>query len=398
MREHRGARSVLVADGGVMGDDGADPLVAVACELHALPPGRFIAERAGRAKEAAAGGDKGLAARIRKLVKPSAAAWAVNALDSERPELVERAIDLGERLRAAAGKRDGAAVRELGHERQKLLAELAAAAREVAESFEVGVSPAAAVEVQQTFQAAMTDADAADAVRTGLLVRPLSSDGLGPVDLEGALAVEGVVTPRRPPAAPAPEAETDRPAGDVAPGGAGDEAGGGGRRRGASADGDSTTHGRASSRGTAAGRVSASGDRTGRAAQGGRAGGGGRGNDDEASAAKTATQRAAERAEARERARAEAAAERQREFDEASAEADEAEARLASVDLDIRDNEELRERLTDEIRDLKEQLAAAQDDFADTGRAATRLRTERAAAERAASAARREADRLKRRV
>ncbi|GAA2225252.1 hypothetical protein N1031_04720 [Herbiconiux moechotypicola] len=167
----------------------ADPLATVARELHASAPAAFVAARTARAKQAQAEGERDLAARIRALTKPSSAAWAVNALDSEQPELVERVVELGSALRAASTERDAARLRELAQARQALLAELAREARAVAEAFEVPLSDAAVGELQQSFQAAMVDPRAANAVRSGMLVRAIASDGLGPVDLEGAVAV-----------------------------------------------------------------------------------------------------------------------------------------------------------------------------------------------------------------
>jgi hypothetical protein len=52
-------------------------------------------------------------------------------------------------------------------------------------------------QVEQTLRAALADADAAAAVRAGVLVKPLASGGFGPVDLAGAVALVPAGSPPR---------------------------------------------------------------------------------------------------------------------------------------------------------------------------------------------------------
>jgi hypothetical protein len=166
-----------------------ESLAAIARELYALTPGEFIAARNARAKGVADDGDRALATRIRSLAKPSVAAWAVNALVRHRFDEVDALLDLGERMRAAQDALDRDAIRELGRERQRMLAAIGRSARELGDELDTVVSESAAVEVQQTLQAAMGDDAAAGAVRDGTLVRTFSGSGLDPVDLGAALAV-----------------------------------------------------------------------------------------------------------------------------------------------------------------------------------------------------------------
>ena len=53
-------------------------------------------------KELKADGRKDDAAAVAKLRRPSVAAWALNQVAREQPDLVEAAIDAGEQLRAAS--------------------------------------------------------------------------------------------------------------------------------------------------------------------------------------------------------------------------------------------------------------------------------------------------------
>ncbi len=167
-------------------------LVTVAEELYALAPGNFIAARNQRAKEAKAAGDPDLAKEIGRLAKPSAAAWAVNLLASQRAEILRQVVDLGEALRTAQDDLDRDTLKELSRQRQDLIRSVAATAGALAEENGQRLPAAATVDVEHTLQAAMADPDAAAAVLTGRLVRTLSSTGVEPVDLSDAVAGPGI--------------------------------------------------------------------------------------------------------------------------------------------------------------------------------------------------------------
>ncbi|MHA7263565.1 hypothetical protein ACX80W_10230 [Arthrobacter sp. TMN-37] len=163
-------------------------LGATAAELYALPLDEFTRARDGRAKEAAAAGDKNLGGAIRKLKKASTAAWLVNLLvDRQRPE-VEQVLALGVSLREAQETTDRARLHALGQQRQRLLAAVARQSLDLAADLGHPVGASALPEVEQTLRAAMTDPAAAAAVLTGRLVRPLEVAGWEPVDLAGAVA------------------------------------------------------------------------------------------------------------------------------------------------------------------------------------------------------------------
>jgi DNA repair exonuclease SbcCD ATPase subunit len=162
--------------------------------LYALPPAQFTGARNRAAKELAKGASKNPAARpdaaaLKRLPKASATAWAASAVAREAPELFDRLLELGQRLRDAQAALDSAALRTLAAERQRLVAEATERARELSTQAGVAISSSSLVEVSQTLQAAVTDADAAAAVRGGLLVRGLTVSGWEPVSLEGAVAL-----------------------------------------------------------------------------------------------------------------------------------------------------------------------------------------------------------------
>lgn len=309
----------------------------VARALYGATPAEFLEARGAEARAALDNGDRVLAQRIRDLRKPTVAAWAVNALVRERPHEVDALLHLGERMRAASAALDRDALQSLGRERQRLLAGLARSAHEVGDEAGVAVSEAAAIAVQTTFQAAVSDPSAAAAVRSGLLVRTLSADGVAPAELAGSMAI--AVAAVRPSAAAA-----------------GDEAG---------AEG----HAEAGSTGATRAKTPATATAT----------------------ATSARARAADRERERVRAREVAL----READQAQQQADDAVAALAELESRIRHNHAEHERLTDELRRLRRELDALQDAATETKTAGAALRRDRQAAVRASEAARRAATRAR---
>ncbi|WP_148040108.1 hypothetical protein [Cryobacterium tepidiphilum] len=172
-----------------MTTDVAAQLADAAAALYALTPGDFTAARNQRSRDARAAGDKDLAAALTALKKPSASAWLVNMLVRHRADEIGQVLDLGASLREAQQDLDADELRELGRQRQKLVAALTREGRRLASDLGERLSDSAADEVGQTLQAAMVDPWAAAAVRTGALVRPLSATGVEPADLTGAVAV-----------------------------------------------------------------------------------------------------------------------------------------------------------------------------------------------------------------
>lgn len=163
-------------------------LADAAQPLYALPLDEFTAARNEQAK---ASEDKQLAKQLRALPKPSVSAWAVNMLVREHTDQLDEALSLGELLREAQQNLDRDQLVALSEQRRQLVAALARRAREVAIGLGHELSDSVTREVEQTLQAAMTDADAADAVRSGRLLRPLATIGLEPVDLADAVAAPG---------------------------------------------------------------------------------------------------------------------------------------------------------------------------------------------------------------
>ena len=152
-------------------------LEGVTDELYGAPPEQFTARRDELARQAGAEGDKALAAAVRALRRPTAAAWVVNHLVREDSDAVEALVGLGERMREAQSTLSGAQMRALSRERQSMLRELVRHATALSGG---SVSALVTVEVEQTLRAVLADEDASAAVRSGCLTHGLAYSGLGP--------------------------------------------------------------------------------------------------------------------------------------------------------------------------------------------------------------------------
>jgi hypothetical protein len=166
---------------------GAAELLAIADELYGLAQDEFTPARDAKVKELKA--DKELAAAVKKLKKPSVAAWVVNLFVRRESEQVEQVIAVGIALREAQEGMDGAELRALTKQRRQLTSAVTQQARTVAKDEGVKVTQAVSDQVEATLTAAMLDPECAKAVRSGLLTAALSSTGVDAVDVAGAVAV-----------------------------------------------------------------------------------------------------------------------------------------------------------------------------------------------------------------
>lgn len=159
----------------------------LADELYGLVPGEFTPRRDALVREHK--GDREAAAALKALRKPSLAAWVVNLLVRRDPDQVDQLLEVGAALREAQASLDAAQLREFTKQRRQLTAAVTTAARRLAREEGHRVSESVAQQVEGTLTAAMIDADAARAVRSGLLVQPMSATGVDRVDVAAALAL-----------------------------------------------------------------------------------------------------------------------------------------------------------------------------------------------------------------
>jgi hypothetical protein len=181
-----------------------DELTAIADALYAAPADDFTDARNRAAKDC---GDKELAAQIKKLKKPSVAAWAVNLLVRRESEQIDTVLGLASQLRAAAEALDGEELRALTRQRRQLTTALASSARSLARDAEVRLTGAVVDQVEGILTAAMLDEVAAQAVRTGRVVTAFTSTGVSELDVASVVAVPESLDVRATPVADDEEAE-----------------------------------------------------------------------------------------------------------------------------------------------------------------------------------------------
>jgi hypothetical protein len=165
-------------------------------ELYGLDASEFVAARAARQA-----GDRALADQVKALKRPSAAAWVVNFLVRQCPGEIERLVRFGESFREAQANLAGDELRRLGRQRHQVLGALGQEARRLAEERGQPVSQAIQRDVESTLDAAVTDRGAADAVRSGRMLRSLRHAGMGALDLSGAMAAPEIAVRAAPAAA-----------------------------------------------------------------------------------------------------------------------------------------------------------------------------------------------------
>jgi len=163
-----------------------DELTAIADALYAGSPEDFTDARNRAAKDV---GDKDLAAQIKKLKKPSVAAWAVNLLVRRESEQIDSVLGLAGQLRAAAEALDGDELRALTRQRRQLTTALASSARSLARDAGVRLTGPVVDQVEGMLTAAMLDEVAAQVVRTGRVVTAFTSTGVSDLDVAGVVAV-----------------------------------------------------------------------------------------------------------------------------------------------------------------------------------------------------------------
>ncbi|MEW2303160.1 hypothetical protein AB0958_24850 [Streptomyces sp. NPDC006655] len=169
-------------------------LDAVVDELYRLAPGDFTAVRDERARAARADGDRQLAERIRRLRRPTLAAWASNLLVREQPEEAERLLRLGAALRQAHRDLDGEQLRELSARQHQLTFALSGQAARLAAEAGQRISDEIRQEVQDTLHAVLADPETAAQWAEGQLTKPLRLPAGFPTPVPGP---EQTSAPRR---------------------------------------------------------------------------------------------------------------------------------------------------------------------------------------------------------
>jgi hypothetical protein len=171
--------------------------------LYAAPPGEFVERRDELARSLRQEGDRQAADAVKKLRKPSVAAWTVNQLARGEKMRLRGLFTAGERLRAAhehvlAGGPPDELERARDDERTAI-GELAGAARPLLE--EAGHPPTEAVldRVRETLHAAVVDEELGRRIRAGRLEKEAQATGFGFTSLPATTAKPRRSAPTRAP-------------------------------------------------------------------------------------------------------------------------------------------------------------------------------------------------------
>ena len=169
-------------------------LAAALDEIYGVAPSDFVATR-NRLVDEAKADNPDLAAELKGLRKPTVVAWLLNRVAREEADVVAALLDLGERMRYAQAKGDGAALAAARPERHEAIDGLVGAARGVAETTGTSFGAAAQDGVSATAVAVLADPASGQALASGRLLRPLAYAGFGEVELDDAVALLRLVPP-----------------------------------------------------------------------------------------------------------------------------------------------------------------------------------------------------------
>jgi hypothetical protein len=183
--------------------------------LYALPPKAFTAARDERVATARNAGDRALASELGALKRPTVGAWLVNLVALRRPDTVESLVSLGQSIRDAQGVVSAPELRELSNRRRAELDAALALVRRLAADAGETATPAQLSEAEGTLAAAMADPEAAEQVRAGRLLKPLTYSGFGGGTFGSSAPATGPARPgsaRPAPAGRSPSAAASRSA------------------------------------------------------------------------------------------------------------------------------------------------------------------------------------------
>lgn len=142
-------------------------------ELYGIPLEEFTQRRNELARNLAETGEADAAGRVRKLKKPTSAAWVVNQLARSNRDDIERLLQNATDLQAANGPK---AFRELTKQRHELVETLLEESERVMNQHHIQASASALRAISQTLYAA-TGEEERDLLQRGVLERPLETTG-----------------------------------------------------------------------------------------------------------------------------------------------------------------------------------------------------------------------------
>jgi hypothetical protein len=149
-------------------------------DLYGLPLEEFTPARDALAKELKAAGQKDEAADVKRLRKPSLAAWALNRVARDHPDAIDQLREAGGDLRAAqdeAMSGDAGRLRDTGRALAAEIDRVSALAAEVLQSAGRPVTAAQQEKLASTLRTAAIDDEAGEVLNRGVLVDDLEPTG-----------------------------------------------------------------------------------------------------------------------------------------------------------------------------------------------------------------------------
>jgi hypothetical protein len=144
-------------------------------DLYSLPLDDFTSKRDALASELRDAGKKEDAAEVKRLRKPSLAAWAVNQLAREKPDAMKELFELRERIENSSSAAD---MRAASEERRRLIAELVDRAGSILTEAGRATGANTMQAITQTLHAGDNENER-DALVHGRLSRELTPSGFG---------------------------------------------------------------------------------------------------------------------------------------------------------------------------------------------------------------------------
>lgn len=144
-------------------------------ELFATPPKQFTAARTALAKKLS-GAE---AARVKKLRRPTSAAWLVNALSQRYGADVRALLKTSDALAKAQKSGRTSELHELSDELQSLVTSLTERAEELADEGGVKFTTALREKVETTLRSSAVDPESREKLESGTLERELEATGFG---------------------------------------------------------------------------------------------------------------------------------------------------------------------------------------------------------------------------
>ena len=169
-------------------------------DLYGLPLEEFTPARDALAKELKAAGQKDEAAEVKRLRKPSLAAWALNRVARDHPDAIGRLQEAGVDLRAAQDEAlsgDAGRLRDAGRTLAEEIERVSTLAAEVLQSAGRPVTAAQQEKLASTLRTAAIDDEAGEVLTRGVLVDDLEPTGFSLLGAGPALG-----SPARPSRAP----------------------------------------------------------------------------------------------------------------------------------------------------------------------------------------------------